>query len=544
MELDKPLEARAIIKRQEQLKGDRGVWEELWEDIAFHCIPDWQGINTMYTPGQSKNIHLYDNTGVQSNELLASHLHGMLTNPASVWFGLTTQDRELDQNPDVAAWLEDSARRMHVVMNNSNFQTEVHSYYITLTSICTSSLMIEEDEVNVIRFKCPHIKNYFIEENHLGVVDRLYRCIKMKGHEIIDMFEKDGMIDDECRRMLVENEKSKMEEFEIVHAIYPRVPVEKIGVADMPFYSQYVLKKGEKTLRAKKFSEFPGVVARWTKQAGEVYGRGPGTNALPELKTLNKMTEVVLKTAAKIMDPPLMLPDHGFMMPLKTRPGGLNFYRAGSSERIEKLPTADRNIDFGYQEMQDRRERVRLAFFADQLQLAQRAEMTATEVLQRTEEQMRLLGPMLGRQQVEFLRPLVNRVFAIMDRRGLFKEPPQALVDAAGEQSFAELGVEYMSLIAKAQKASEGQALDRYFMSIAPHGAVDPQMYDNIDFDIVSRKYAEIYGVTQEIFKSQDEVTETREARAEAQQEQADMMRAQNQAEVANKVAPVIQQGG
>lgn len=543
MELRNPHEGKDITARYKKLKGDRGIWENFWEEIAFHCIPDWQGINTLYTPGQQKNTHLYDNTGVQSNELLASHLHGMLTNPATIWFGLTTGDRALDRNPEVASWLEESAHRMHRVMNESNFQTEVHSYYITLTSLCTSALLIEQDEVDVVRFTALHIKDYCIEENHMGVVDRMYRCVKMKGHEIIDMFEKDGMITDEIKRKLMESKEGQMKEWEVIHAIYPRVPVEKITTAEMPYYSQYVLMEGNHTLRAKKFQEFPGVVARWTKQAGEVYGRGPGTNALPELKTLNKMTEVVLKTAAKIMDPPLMLPDHGFMMPLKTRPGGLNFYRAGSAERIEKLPTADRNIDFGYQEMGDRRARVRQAFFADQLQLVQSPEMTATEVLQRTEEQMRLLGPMLGRQQIEFLRPLVNRVFAIMDRRGLFDEPPQALVEAANEGAFVNLGVQYQSLIAKAQKASEGQTLDRFLGSVLNLAQAEPKMLDNIDFDEVVRKYGEILGTTQDIFRSPDEVSEMREAQAQASQEQADMMRAQSQAEVANKVAPLVQGG-
>ena len=140
-------------------------------------------------------------------------------------------------------------------------------------------------------------------------------------------------------------------------------------------------------------------------------------SALPEVKTINVMTETMIMGAQKVIDPPVQLPDDGFILPIEVVPGGINYYRSGTSDRIEPLFN-DTRIDFGFQALEDRRKRIREAYYVDQLQLQQGPQMTATEVLQRTEEKMRLLGPMLGRQQAELLRPLIDRVFEIMLRRG------------------------------------------------------------------------------------------------------------------------------
>ena len=235
--------------------------------------------------------------------------------------------------------------------------------------------------------------------------------------------------------------------------------------------------------------------------------------ALPDVKTVNKMDEVMLIGAQKVVDPPLQMPDDGFVFPIMTVPGGINFYRPGTSDRITPIFN-DARIDFGFQMMGERRERIRKSFFVDQLRLSEGPQMTATEVLQRTEDSMRLLSPVLGRQQSEFLRPLISRVFDIMIRRDMFLDAPQVLEGRS-------IDFQYSSLIAKAQRVAEGQNILRTMEMVSPFIQLDPSVADNINGDEAFRVIARIHGMDQRIVRDQDEVEERRESRAQAQEEAA-----------------------
>jgi hypothetical protein len=232
--------------------------------------------------------------------------------------------------------------------------------------------------------------------------------------------------------------------------------------------------------------------------------------ALPDIKMLNKMMQTLIRAAQKIADPPMMVPDNGFLLPLRTVPGGTNIYRAGSKDKIEYLQSAGR-IDINNEMVEQARDRIRQAFFIDQLQLQDGPQMTATEVMQRTEEKLRTMGPILGRLNNELLKPIIDRTFDIMLRRGLFAPMPEIL---RGKQ----LDTIYVSQISKAQRASEADTLTRVIQSIAPMIEMNPQMMDNINADSVLRYHAHIFGLAEEMLNDPEEVSKVRQARAEQQQ--------------------------
>src|SRR3954466_8405696 len=165
------LSPEEVKRRFEKLKSERTTWESHWEDIANYIVPRRNDINTTYSPGAKRNLQILDNTGVQSNELLAGALHGLLTNPSSQWFELTTGDEELDNKDSIRLWLQKAGKRILNVLNNSNFQTEAHELYIDLTSIGTGAQTIEEDVRFIVRFSTKHIKEVFVAENSQGVID-------------------------------------------------------------------------------------------------------------------------------------------------------------------------------------------------------------------------------------------------------------------------------------------------------------------------------------------------------------------------------------
>ena len=169
------------------------------------------------------------------------------------------------------------------------------------------------------------------------------------------------------------------------------------------------------------FKESPYVIPRYLKASTEQYGRSPGMNALPDVKVLNKMVENSLKAAAKQIDPPLLIPDDGMLAPVRMSPGSINYYRSGSRDRIEPLNINANNATTLNAENQ-RRDAIVKMFHVDQLVISENRNMTATEVLQRQEEKMRILGPVLGRLQSELLSPLIIRIFNIMLEKVYFNK--------------------------------------------------------------------------------------------------------------------------
>jgi len=243
--------------------------------------------------------------------------------------------------------------------------------------------------------------------------------------------------------------------------------------------------------------------------------------------------KTTIRSAQKTVDPPLMMPDDGILLPIKTAPGGINYYRAGSADKIEPLQTGSR-VDFGFQMMEQIRMRIREAFFIDQLQLGSGPQMTATEVSQRTEEKLRLLGPILGRQQFELLRPLIDRIFNIMMRRELFPPTPPALSEAV-------LQVQYSSQIAKAQRSADAQSFMRVFNIVGPLMQAKPEMLDNLNGDQLLRYVSRAYGLPEEVLNPLDQVVGERQARQQQMMMAQQAEQEQHQAEVVRKVSPAMQ---
>lgn len=515
-----PLSPQDIRKRFDKLKNDRPNWETQWQEIADYMNPNRNDITNSKVSGQKRTVQILDNTSMVSNELLAGALAGMLTNNSQPWLEYTTGDQALDQKAQVRKWLHSTAKRTLAMFNASNFQTEVHQFYLDLGSICTAGMFVEEDDDYVCRFSSQHIKGLFIEENNKGLVSEVYRGFKWSARNIVSEFGMDQAFKfDFIKKAYEINSDDK---FEIIHAVYEK-PINERYL--FKYVSQYVLcqnysNMGEQNLSLGGFNEFPYIVARWGKASGEKYGRGPGMIALPEQKLLNKMVETTLKGAQKSVDPPMQLPDDGVILPLKLHPGGINFRRPGT-EPI--TPIFDNyRVDFGFQALEAHRQRVREAFYVDQLQLSQQGpQMTATEVMQRAEEKMRLLGPLLGRQEFEFLVPLTIRVFGIMNRRRLFEEMPEEL---RGKKIYPK----YISTIARSQRLGELNSMLKGLQALAPVMQVDPEIADNFDADGYFKEVARIQSFPAGVIRSQDKVEERRKAKAQGMQD-AQAAQMQNQ---------------
>ncbi len=529
--MKKSLSAKQIIKRFETYKSERSTWENHWQELADYILPEKNNIQINDSPGVKKNVNVLDATGMDSCETLAGTLHTLLTNPNDEWFEMTTGDADLDKVDAVRLWMQDSVTRMHNGMNNSNFQTEVHEIYLNLCCFGTAGLSTEEDEKTDMVFASRPIQELFLEEDNRGRISEVYRAFQWTAEQCALEFGV-GKLSKTIKKAYDKDERTK---FDIIHAIYPGDEKGDGKESMFPVVSQYVAVVDKEILREKGYNEHPLMTPRWIKVSGEKYGRSPGMKALPEIKTLNVMTATTIKGAQKVVDPPLQAPDDGFVLGVITKPAGINYYRAGSTDRIEPLYNNTR-IDFGFQVLEMKQKAIKSAFYTDQLKLQQGGPMmTATEVLQRTEEAMRLLGPMLGRMQSEFLRPLIDRVFGIMLRRNRFKPIP---VQLRGRK----LDVHYSSLIAKSQRMAKGQNILRTIQAAEPFINADPSVMDNFSGDKTARFIAGVYGFPQECLSTKDEIAATRKARNDAQQQVIQQQQQAAQAEQVSKVLPAAAQ--
>ena len=366
----------------------------------------------------------------------------------------------------------------------------------------------------------------YIAENEKGKIDTVFRKFKLSARAAIQKF---GNV---SPNIATTAKKDPYEEVEILHAVYPRSDFDpkKQDISNMPFESVYLEAGTGEELSVSGFREFPFVVPRYLKASHEIYGRSPAMTALPDVKMLNEMSKTTIKSAQKQVDPPLLVPDDGFILPVRTVPGGLNFYRAGTRDRIETL-NIGANTPLGLNMEEQRRNSIRNAFYVNQLMMQQGPQMTATEVIQRNEEKMRLLGPVLGRLQSELLKPLIDRCFALILRKNLFRPAPEFL---AGK----DIEIEYVSPLAKAQKSTELQSIMRAIEIMGSLANVAP-VFDHINMDKLVRHLADIVGVPQKVLKPQSQLNAERQ-QAQAQQEQMQQMQQLQQvAEAGGKIAPL-----
>ena len=438
--------ATGLLKRYRTLQTNRSHWESHWQELGDYICPRKADITKKRSGGDKRTELLFDGTAVHAAELMSASLHGMLTNAATPWFGLRYENNELNADDEAKEWLEGATDVMYQHLARSNFQEQIHELYSDLVTFGTAVIFIENDDDDGFRFSTRHIAEVYVSEDEQGRVDTVFRKYKTTARAAVRQFGEQQV----TQRIAKLNTDDPYAEIELLHVVMPREERNrrKKNAVNKPFASIYLDPDEKMVIGESGYDEFPYCVPRFLKASFEIgYGRSPAMTALPDTKMVNKMSEVVIRAAQLQIHPPLMVPDDGYILPVRTTPGGLNFYRSGTRDRIEPLNIGANN-PVGEMQLDQRRQAIRSAFYVDQLILGTGPQMTATEVVQRTEEKMRLLGPVLGRLQAELLQPLIGRCFAILSRQKKFAPAPPMLQDG-------NIDIEYVSPMSRAMKAEE-----------------------------------------------------------------------------------------
>jgi len=529
-------EAKTIKDKFSQLESDRGTYSAHLDELVDNLMPFRQNYNRRET-GAKKLEKILDSTGVHGLLLFAAGIMGKMTNAGSDWFDITTEIDELSAINEVKLWLDKLKRAYINIFNKSNFYAQLHECYIDIGGFGMGPFSCLEHPRTLCYFKAISPIETYISDNRYGEVDTVYRLFTMTARQMVQQWGEAKLSDS----VQVAAKDKPFTTFEIIHGIYPRNDRQpgKEDKVNKPIASCYIERNSVTLLSESGFEDMPIMIPRFFIASGEVYGRGPGMLALPDVKMLNRMESDILKAGQKKLSPPLLVPDDGFMGPLKLIPNGLNFFRSDRrstmQDNIGAFPVPD---DLGYAEekLKQKRDQIRSIFYNDMLQTFHDAQMTATEVLKLAEERLQLLGPFQGRMNSELYNPTFDRIFGIMLRNGAMPAPPEIMMGQS-------LKINYINPLSKVQRTTEADGIARTFAFLAPlHQAGLPVM-DNLDIDGAIRDFAEISGFPSKRINSTDIIEQTRKARAEQQAVEAKAAQAAQIAEIATKAVPALSKG-
>lgn len=517
-------ESRAddILRRLDGMVTQRAVFDTHWTEIAQRVLPRADHFTSMRQPGDKRTELVFDATAGLALERFSAAMESMLTPRTQRWHKLRVEDEALNESPAVRNYLDQVTQVLFSVRYapGANFASQANEVYMSLGAFGTGGMFVDELLGKGIRYRSVPLAEMYIGENHQGVIDSVFRKFPMTLRQFAQRFGRDKL--SEKQKGLLE--RSPDQTIDVVHAVQPREEVE-YGRKDrrgMPYASCYINFETRELVDEGGYHKMPYAVGRYVTGPKEVYGRSPAMTVLPDIKMLNEMSKTVIRAAHKQVDPPLLLQDDGALQAFDLRPGALNYGGVDEQGRqlVHALQTGART-DIGLDMMEQRRKVINDAFLVTLFQiLVDAPQMTATEAMLRAQEKGALLAPTMGRQQSEFLGPLIEREIDILARAGALPPMPRELLQAGGE-----VEVEYVSPLNRAQRADEGVAILRTLESIAPLAQIDPAVMMVFDPEAVARELADINGVPMKVMRSREQI-EAMQAQQVAQQQAAALLQA------------------
>lgn len=501
-----PAHAENILAKFNTLRSRHMEWEERWQDISDFLIPRHGEFTGARRRGQNIQEQIFDKTGQRALQKAAAGLFSRASNPSTQWFFMGVDDPALiEDDPEAQEHLITIQRRMASVINKQ-LSNNLFQVYKVVLSLGTTALFIEEDSLKILKGVVFPLKDIFIAENHMGEVDTVYRRFEMTARQATQKWDIEKLSPD-IRKAAVDTPEKV---FSFIHVVMPRADAikDKKGNLNMPFASIWMQLGNKTILEEGGYNEMPYMVPRIDLVDGETYGRGPGDEALEDIKTVNAMVALILDAANMSIRPPMDVPDNAYITPFRLTPAALN-YNQEPGQKASPITTFTGDINITFNILEERRAAIRESFFNDQLTLLNQPNMTATEVLERVNQNMFLLGPWLTRLEKELFEPMIDRVFGIMQRKGMFPPVPESL-------SNQELRIIYDSPLARAQRNQDVAAIDDMTLYAANASQLNGGVLDNFDFDKMARRRSEIKGLPLDLLFSPDEVGETRELQAQA----------------------------
>lgn len=538
-------------RRHARLINERQSWISHWKELNEYILPRrgrfiGSALKTQSTPNRGEKINqkIIDNEATRAVNTLVAGLMSGVTSPARKWFQLRTPDSEMMEYGPVKNWLQIVEDTMYEIFAESNFYQVLPYVYEEMAVYGTGAMMQLNDFDNVVRFQAFSTGEYCLAQDYAYRVNTIYRDCQLTVEQVVAQYGLDN-----CSQS-VKDRYSKGDYdgwVEVVHLIEPNDlqggqyygdnVVSLFGdkrTKDMPWRMVCYEKGGNdaKLLSTSGFPSFPVYAPRWHTQVPDVYARSPAMECLGDIKQLQDQQKKKGQAIAKMVNPPMVADPAMKNQRMTTLPGDVTFADTSSTGGFKPAYQLQPRLNEFIMDMEDVRRRIQSAFYADLfLMMANDARLqprTATEIDERREEKLLVLGPVLQRLNHDMLDPLIDNMFDRLVQSDMLPEPPQEL---AGQP----LRVEYISMMARAQKSQGILGLQDTAQFVGSLAAISPDVVDKFDFDQSVDEFGELRGVPPGVIKTDDQVAEARQARQQQMQQQQ-MMEQANQAAAGAKM--------
>lgn len=550
------------------------LWAQLDQDWQTF-YPQYKDLNDYILPsrarffisdnnrGDRRNNKIYDPTAYLASRTLASGMMAGITSPARNWKRLTTQDQDMMDYGPVKEWLHLVDQRMSTYFAKSNLYNVLPVIYQDLGTFGTAAFSMEEDAQSVSTFYAHPIGTYRLAKDRLGRVNVFARRFRLTVRQLVEEFgiidEKTGQPDWSNFSISVKNlwDRSNYETWvDLVHIVSPNMDYRpnKMDSKFKKFSSCYyefgtvgpggnVATDGildDRFLREKGYDYFPVLAPRWQVTGQDVYGTDcPGMAVIGDVKQLQHGERRGAQAIDKMINPS-MLASAG----LKTSKASIvsgDITYVDDAQRDIFRPSHEIKIDISQLEAKQEqiRQRIKRGYYEDLILMLSNLETTgrtATEINERKEEKLLAIGPVLEQLNQDVLNPLVDNNFYLMNKQGLLPPPPQEL---AGQ----DLKVEYISIMAQAQKAVGLATLDRYLQMASTVIQIHPDSALKFDFDQVVNEYGDSLGIAPKLIRPDDKVAELRAQQQQAQAAQAKMAALQQASQTARNLSSADMSG-
>lgn len=513
-----------VLSRHAQLKTERSSWDPHWKQINDFIKPRSARFFVQdRNVGNKRYNNIYDSTATRANRVLGAGLMGGATSPARPWFRLATPDADLNKYAPVKIWLNEVTHKMLDIFARSNTYRVLHQMYEQLGAFGTSASIVIDDFERAIHHYPMAIGEYCLSADYRGDICTMYREFEKPVSAVIKEFGYKNC-SSSVQSMF---DRGTLDAWvPIVHVIEPRADrdTRKTDAKNMPYRSLY-FEQGQSSdlvLREGGFKRFRVLAPRWEVDGGDIYGSSPGMESLGDIKQLQHEQLRKAEAIDYQVKPPLQVPSGMKNREVDRLPGGSTTVDGTANQAIKTMFDVNLNLQYLLEDIQDVRKRINDTFYTDlflMLSGQTPTTMTATEVSERQEEKLTLLGPVLERLHNELLQPLIDITFTRLLAAGMVPPPPDILHGM-------DLTVEFVSVLAQAQRAINTNGVDRFVGNLGQIAQMKPEVLDKFDADKWADIYSDMLGVDPELVVPDDKVALVRKQRAQqqAQAQQAEQL--------------------
>lgn len=519
--------------------NNRQKYISRWKDIRDYQLPFLGVFDDEQDQSKVHTDKINNGVAWESCQIFASGVMSGMTPPSRKWFKLTLENAELAANSKVAEVLDDREQILYAVFAKSNFYNTVHQTYMELP-FGQSPMSIMPDAKVGVRFTSFPIGTYALECGSNGDVNTFGRKYRMTADQLVEEFGYNACPDKVKRAF--DDGKGNASTFVVCWLVMPNKDRNgKLGNKNMPYSSIYWVEGSntDEILRHSGFEEWAIPIARHTTHDLSGYGKGCAWFAQSDAQML-QLLEKDLVTAIELGIKPPMSASSGVIGSVNLFPGGVT--EVDTNEKVEPIFNVGIDVANVQAKIQFVSESIKRAYSADlflMLDNLDAGQMTAREVMERTQEKMQQLGPVVERLQSEFLNPIIERTYGILDRAGIF---PPIDDDVAEMLNGLDVKIEYISPLAQAQKMSSLVNIEQYYAFIMSLAQGNANIVQKFNFEEAADIYGVNLGVPIKVIRSNDEYKEIMEKQQQAQQEQEEQAQALQMAQLAPQMAGAAKQ--